>query len=137
MVKKYFLKIAFWETLLSTVFLSPLFAQETSRNQPQLQCFGTEPFWVASVYSDRTTFTLLGEETLEIKGELLTPAGVSSKYAQNFVSETVIIASLSGQCNDGMSDRLYARQGLVQFLEGKKIGLIGCCQPTDITIETE
>jgi uncharacterized membrane protein len=136
MVKNFFKKkTALFLSLLTVVFGYPLFSRESASGLPPLQCFGTEPFWVASIYNDKAIFTLLGEESIEIKGELITPEGVSSNYAQNFVSETIIISSLGGQCHDGMSDRLYLRHGIVQFLEGKKMGLIGCCDPMDLSIE--
>jgi len=120
--------------LSSALILSrqPAFSQE----KPELQCFGTEPFWVASLYQDKVTFTLLGEETLEIKGDLITPLGVAAEYAQNFVSESLVISSLSGQCNDGMSDRLYSRHAMAQFIGEKKMGLLGCCQPINLPTES-
>lgn len=111
---------------LILIFLEPTASQA---QQPELQCFGTEPFWVASIRKDRATFTALGEESIEIEGELITPKGVSSQYAQNFTSDTFVITTLTGNCSDGTSGTLYAKHAVIQFLGDNKQGLIGCCQP--------
>lgn len=111
---------------LILIFLEPTASQA---QQPELQCFGTEPFWVASIHKDRATFTALGEESIEIEGELITPKGVSSQYAQNFTSDVFVITTLTGNCSDGTSGTLYAKHAVIQFLGDNKQGLIGCCQP--------
>lgn len=121
--------------LLIMIFFS--LGQPARAEEPVLHCFGTEPFWVASVYQDRMTFTILGQESIVIAGELLTPVGVSAQYAQNFNSDSVILTTVNAHCNDGMSDRTYPRIGLVQFITDKKIGLVGCCQPQSISRESE
>jgi len=125
-LKIYFLVVSF-----------SLLSQIAHADEPELHCFGTEPFWVASVHQEKIIFTILGQESMVIAGELLTPDGVSPQYAQNFASDTLVLTTINAQCNDGMSDKLYPRIGLIQFITDKRIGLVGCCQLGSIQKESE
>jgi hypothetical protein len=62
---------------------------------PELQCFGTEPFWVASVYQDQSYVSqYLGEETIEAERRTADSKRSFVDYAQNFVSDSMTISTL-------------------------------------------
>ncbi len=96
-------------------------------NANEFSCFGTEPFWSASIKGNQVTLNMLGtDEVRATKIESVKNAnGTGHNFA--FVIETDKNMSLNiiqGQCSDGMSDNVYSHQIL---LNDNGNVFFGCC----------
>lgn len=89
------------------------------------KCFGTEPFWGMELVNNSLTLDLFDEE--KITEEVLsrdTAAGLATEFA--FIAKTNKSSAtiVTGECSDGMSDRIYSHH--VVYTDGKVV-LYGCC----------
>lgn len=102
---------------------------QTSSGKAIYQCFGTEPFWMATVFDGRMIFTIMGQEPIELFGSLKAPHGVGASYIESFISDSAALNTMAGACNDGMSETMYSRHGIITFTGENKESFAGCCQP--------
>ncbi len=113
-MKKYF-------ALICLVFSMSSFAKTN------LACFGTEPFFSAAVTSDSLYFNLIGDEELEEKIISKTNAQGTREFAFTVKSNNLSVSVITGDCNDGMSDRIYSYHLLLE--KGDQV-YYGCCNKT-------
>ena len=100
---------------------------------PALSCFGTEPFWNLTT-SHEGTLTFGNPGSLESKTlthtALVNASGTAGGFAFQIEAKStdhyrITLNVIKGECNDGMSDRVYPYNTLVQA-EG--MVLYGCCK---------
>ncbi len=93
-------------------------------------CIGTEPFWSLDIGGNKLSLSLpLGDSPM-------TEEVISRVNAQNtaedcaFVvkSESITATVLTGQCSDGMSDKVYSNH--LVFTIGDS-AMYGCCDKVD------
>lgn len=92
--------------------------------QSELRCFGTEPFFSASITENTFAFTLIGLDGISLPIESKTNAHGTRDFAYKVKSQGVEASIITGECNDGMSDRVYSHHILIEI--GKNI-YYGCC----------
>lgn len=104
--------------------LALLLVSATSFAKTDLVCFGTEPFFSAGITGDSLGFGLIGE------GDLVEPilskinARGTNEFAFKVKSQNLSATIITGDCNDGMSDRVYNYHIL---LEKGNEAFYGCC----------
>ena len=97
-----------------------------------LTCVGTEPFWQIDISSNKEMRLMIPgmkDEDFTIT-QSTSAAGTSGDFAfqlsgKNAQSDLLKLNIIKGECNDGMSDRIYPFNVLV---EHQNRILYGCCK---------
>jgi uncharacterized membrane protein len=101
-------------------------------SEMNLTCVGTEPFWQIDITSNKQmklTIPGISNEIFSIT-QKTNAAGTSGDFAfalsgKNAQSDLIKLNIIKGECNDGMSDRIYPFNVLV---EHQNTILYGCCK---------
>ncbi|WP_203293536.1 COG3650 family protein [Maricaulis parjimensis] len=99
-----------------------------------LQCSGTEPFWGLSIRPDGSAIyhdmMTLGEERVVTITDARTARSRFEPFIYYFTGEIEGMALIRpGRCSDGMSDRDYGWQAVVDARDGEGARLMeGCCR---------
>lgn len=96
----------------------------TTLASTELACFGTEPFFSAAVTRDSLYFNLFGEREVEEKILSKINARGTREFAFTVKSRSLSVSVITGDCNDGMSDRIYSYHLLLE--KGDQV-FYGCC----------
>jgi uncharacterized membrane protein len=120
------------KTLLTIALVSVFSSLVSASTVPQVQCFGTEPFW--GITTDSKGFLsingpLSDSKKFYSKTVLKNAEGTTADFAFQIEAEDQARSILKlnivkADCNDGMSDDIYPYTALVD-VEGKI--LFGCC----------
>lgn len=89
-----------------------------------LACVGTEPFFRSVVSSQTIHFELLGTQALSQQVLNKTDARGTKDFAFKVSSPNMSANIITGDCNDGMSDRIYNYHLLLEV--GREV-YYGCC----------
>lgn len=93
-----------------------------------LDCAGTEPFWGATLSSDKIEVTdVVMEESITVMPvtEISGAHGYTSEFLQVYSNQNGPVAIVtSNSCNDGMSDFTYPKEVIIFTGTGT---LYGCC----------
>lgn len=124
------------KSLLTLALFTMIAGSVSAATLPVLHCSGTEPFWGVTTYSQG----VVAFDSPAMEGRSFYPfstiteaAGTGPGYAFQIEShdvgnKTIKMSVIKGECNDGMSDRIYDYNVLVEA-EGSL--LYGCCNPRD------
>ncbi|WP_417205604.1 COG3650 family protein [Antarctobacter sp.] len=96
----------------------------------QYKCFGTEPFWSATVVGENLTFTRPDDDDKAFKvGELVTAISRDAPHALlgSKLGENVALVLNHTQCSDGMSDYVFGFSGSVVIGGYDTQVYTGCC----------
>ncbi|MDD4974309.1 MAG: hypothetical protein PHY93_08145 [Bacteriovorax sp.] len=120
------------KTFLVLALLSTFSSFVSASDVPQLQCFGTEPFW--EIATDSQGFLsisgpLSDAKKFYAKTTLRNAEGTTAGFAFQIEAEDqahniLKLNIVKADCNDGMSDNIYPYTALVD-VEGKILS--GCC----------
>lgn len=92
-----------------------------------LSCSGTEPFWGLKIKNGKVVFfspnnKIITTEKIISKRDA---ANTSSDFAFVVTTESSATATvITGECNDGMSDRIYSKHIIYK---NNEYVLYGCC----------
>lgn len=120
------MKKALLPLFFMTLFSTHLMAMDT----PSLKCNGTEPFWSATAKGTALSLSSPGEKVKTYKIKSTKPAqGTSDGWTTLITAENlkgkIALITRKEECNDGMSDEVYAYSAYVQV--GSEL-LVGCCK---------
>ncbi len=119
--------------LLLTLLLVTFSSTASADALPALSCFGTEPFWNLTTTSEGT-LTFGNPGSLESKTlthtTLVNASGTAGGFAFQIEAKStdhyrIKLNVIKGECNDGMSDRIYPFSTLV---EAEGVVFYGCCK---------
>ncbi|MDO9181993.1 MAG: hypothetical protein Q7U04_06275 [Bacteriovorax sp.] len=121
------------KSLLALIFISTFSTLALASNIPQLQCFGTEPFWGIKTKSiGSLSFDDPRAQSPKIYSKLTmkNAEGTTGDFAFQIIAldnanNKLELNIVKSECNDGMSDEVYPYNALVEF-EGHI--LYGCCK---------
>lgn len=120
--------------LFLTLAIATLISGAVSANTlPVLRCTGTEPFWSVSTYAKGVVaFSTPAENGKSFYpfSSIVEAAGTGPHFAFQIAShdvgnKSIRLNVIKGQCSDGMSDKVYAYNVLVEVNDGI---LYGCCE---------
>ena len=120
------------KTLLALALFTTLSAAASASSVPVLSCAGTEPFWGISTDAEGVlSFSNPATDEIKLysKTVLKTAAGTADDYAfqieaSDTANNTLKLNVVKAECNDGMSEEVYAYTALVDVDGGI---LMGCC----------
>lgn len=95
-----------------------------SFNASALTCYGTEPFFGLAIDSTSMSFGFYGAEGLSEKIISTTDARGTKGFAYKVRTKNMSASIITGDCNDGMSDRNYPFHLLLE--RGNDV-FYGCC----------
>lgn len=89
-----------------------------------LTCVGTEPFFKAQITARSVDFLLLGVGSVSEEITSKTNARGTNEFAYKVKTPSMSASVITGDCNDGMSDRIYSHHLLLEV--GSEV-YYGCC----------
>lgn len=98
-----------------------------------LQCAGTEPFWGVAIHADGSAvyhdMMTLGEDRTMVISDARTARGRFAPFIYHFEGEVAGMALIRpAQCSDGMSDRVYGWEAMIDMRDEAGARLMeGCC----------
>lgn len=108
-------------------FLSLVFCLSTFSAFAQVHCFGTEPFWNATLSDQEVEVNMMGGDSYTQKIAGVSGAlGFQASFMQVYSNLRGPVAVVKqAECNDGMSDRTYSHEVTI-FTDLDT--LYGCCR---------
>jgi uncharacterized membrane protein len=107
-------------------FVTVLALSSMSSFAAKVKCSGTEPFWNASVSNGTMKYLDPSlEKAVSLKVLSTTDAiGYATNNITVIKTKYTRLTTVAGQCNDGMSDKIYSHHAV---LEKDGVVLGGCC----------
>lgn len=90
----------------------------------ELACFGTEPFFNAKITKGFLGFEVMGDGAVVEPVISKINAQGTNEFAYKVKTKNLNASVITGDCNDGMSDRVYRYHILLE--KGNK-AYYGCC----------
>ncbi len=99
-----------------------------------LSCFGTEPFWSATLVSARdgyaVTFDRQGAASLRFRSQALQSSNRTDRFSaagHSDAGQTVVSVIRREACGDGMSDQSYGLSTEIVVIDGAPLHYSGFC----------